>query len=212
MTQNQNATEHLLTRAGAVCAMLLALSIGVPGAVEAFTGETTPTSFILGLGVALGAPALTGLYLYQSGIAIGRRRFHSVAYLVNLLGLCLFAGAAYALNLVLFFLDEDVAEELMGGSTGIAVLASVALFVVGSVLFGISMLRARVFARTAALGYTVLFPLLALLAPLPDSVLISAVHVLAGAALFQLAATVWNATANRRREAGHALSGPPVRS
>ena len=36
-----------LQRFGAVSGVLLGLSIGVPGAVEAFTGETTATSLVL---------------------------------------------------------------------------------------------------------------------------------------------------------------------
>ena len=47
-----------LQRFGAASGVLLALSIGVPGAVEAFTGETTATSLVLGLGVAFSAPAV----------------------------------------------------------------------------------------------------------------------------------------------------------
>ncbi|WP_165989497.1 hypothetical protein [Streptomyces sp. YIM 98790] len=202
-------SETWLLRFGAVCGVVLALSIGVPGAVEAFTGETAATSFVIGLGTALGAPALTGLYLHQRRRrgAAGGGRFEPFAYAVNLLGLCLFAGAAFALNLVLFFLDEEVAEEVMAGPTLAAVLGAVVLFVLGSVLFGAAMVRARVFPRAAALGYAVLFPLLALLAPLPDSLLVSVVHVLAGAALFRLSAVVWT-------DAGRPASpgGRPARS
>ncbi|SFD39238.1 hypothetical protein [Streptomyces aidingensis] len=184
--------EIWLSRFGAACGLVLALSIGAPGVVEAFTGETTVTSFVVGLGTALGAPTLTGLYLHQQ-----RRRsrdggrFATLAYAVNLLGLCLFAGVAFALNLVLFFVTEEVAEEVMSGPTLGAVLGAMVLFLTGSVMFGIDMVRAGVFPRIAALGYAVMLPLLALLAPVPDSPVISAVHVLAGAVLFGLSATVW---------------------
>src|SRR5258708_6822781 len=54
-----------LQRFGALSGVILGLSIGVPGAVEAFTGETSATGFVLGVGVAFAAPTVTGLYLHH---------------------------------------------------------------------------------------------------------------------------------------------------
>ena len=68
----------------------------------AFTGETTATSLVIGLGAPFGLPALTALYLHRGGTG----RFARVAYAVNTIGLGLFAGVAFALNLVLFFLSD----------------------------------------------------------------------------------------------------------
>lgn len=177
-----------LIRFGAVCGVLLGLSIAVPGGVEAFTGESSATSFVIGFGAALGGPAVTALYLRQSAVA---GRFGAVAYAVNLVGLALFAGVAFALNLVVFYLDEATVTALLDGPTGVAVLGSAGVFVVGTILFGVSMLRAGVFPRYAAVGYAVLFTVLALLAPLPDTLWSSVVHVLAGAALIRLSAVLW---------------------
>jgi hypothetical protein len=85
-------TTQWLQRFGAVSGVMLGLSIGVAGLIEAFTGEIAATSFVLGLGAAaFGAPALTGLYLRQSAVA---GRFGAIAYAVNLVGLGLFAGVA----------------------------------------------------------------------------------------------------------------------
>jgi hypothetical protein len=187
-------SESWLLRFGAVCGVVLGLSTGVPGLVEAFTGETTVTSFVVGVGAAFGAPALTALYLHQRAAA---GRFGALAYAVNVIGLGLFAGVAFALNLVLFFLDDAVVEELMTGPTRAAVLGSALVFVVGTVLFSVSMVRSRVYPRVPALGYGVTLTLLALLAPLDDTPLTSAVHVLAAVSLIWLSAAVWTATAGR---------------
>ena len=180
-----------LLRFGAVCGVILGLSTAVPAFVEAFTGETTATSFVIGIGAAFGAPALTALYLRQSA-ATGR--FGAVAFAVNLIGLSLFAGVAFALNLVLFYLDEAVVDAVLDGPTNLAVLGSAVVFVIGTVMFSISMVRARVFPWIPAAGYGVTFTLLALLAPLPDTPLTSAIHVLAGVSLLWLCASLWTSS------------------
>src|SRR5687767_6230525 len=141
---------ELLARFGAICGVILGLSLGVPGAVEAFTGETTATSLVVGLGAGFGAPALVALYLRQFNVA---GRFGAVAFAVNLLGLGLFAGVAFSLNLVLFFVDQATVEAVMSGPTRFAVLGSAVVFVIGTILFGLSMIISRVLPRAAAWGY-----------------------------------------------------------
>jgi hypothetical protein len=176
-----------LLRFGAACGVVLGLSTAVPGLIEAFTGETAATSFVIGLGAAFGAPALTALYLRQR---VESGRFGAIAYAVNLIGLGLFAGVAFALNLVLFYVDEAVADEVLAGPTRFAVLGAALVFVAGTILFSVSMLRARVLPPVPAAGYGAAFTLLALLAPLGDSPLTSAVHVAAGGSLIWLSAAV----------------------
>jgi hypothetical protein len=61
--------------------------------IEAVTGETAATSFVIGLGAAFGPPILTALYLR---ISAAGGRFWAVAYAVNVIGLGLFAGVAFA--------------------------------------------------------------------------------------------------------------------
>ncbi|TDC83296.1 hypothetical protein E1193_09260 [Micromonospora sp. KC606] len=191
-----------LLRFGAACGVVLGLSTAVPGLVEAFIGETAATSFVIGVGVAFGGPALTAIYLRQQAAA---GRFGAIAYAVNIIGLGLFAGVAFALNMVLYYLDQAAADEVLNGPTGVAVLGSAVVFVAGTVLFAVSMLRARVLPRVAAAGYGVAFTLLALLAPLPDSPVIAAVHVLAGASLIWLCTAVW-------MSASPSAGGPPAGS
>jgi hypothetical protein len=186
----------ILLRFGAACGVVLGLSIGVPGAVEAFTGETTATSLAIGLGTAFGPPALTALFLLPGNGLRGNRSggngtFRSVAYALNTVGLGLFTGVAFALNLVLFFLSDAVVEDVLDGPTGVVMRISALVFVLGTVLFGVTMIRDRAYPSVPAWGYTVALPLLALLAPLDDTPLTSAVHLVAAASLIWLSATVW---------------------
>ncbi|MEV8531455.1 hypothetical protein [Streptomyces sp. NPDC051211] len=169
---------------GAVSGVLLALCLGVPGVVEAFTGETAATSIVIGLGTAFGAPAVTAFHFHQ-GAAAGR--LGVLGYGLNLVGLGLFTGVAFALNLVVFFLDE----ETLPGPTRAAFLGSALVFVLGTVLFSASMVRARVFPRAAAWGYGVFLTLLAFAARLPDSPWTGVLHVLAAASLVRLSLAVW---------------------
>jgi hypothetical protein len=179
---------QLTARIGVVCGVILGLSLGVPGAIEAFTGETTATSLVIGLGAAFGAPALLAIHLRQATEA---GRFGAIAFVTNLIGLGLFAGVGFALNLVFYFLDPATIATVLAGPTGVAIRAAAVVFVVGVILFGASMIRARVLPRLAAIGYTVFLVLLAALASLPDSVLGSLVHVGACCSLGWLSLAAW---------------------
>lgn len=170
--------------------MLAALCIALPGAIEAFTGETVPTSVVLGFSPALAIPFLLALHLRQLPSA---DRAGDIGFAVNLVGLGLFGGAAFALNVVVFPLGDEVADNLEPVSR-LALLFSAAVFVIGVVLFGAAMLRARVHPRPPAWLYILGFPPFALAAPLPDSPLTSALHVLVGVDLAWLAAALWSSS------------------
>jgi hypothetical protein len=172
-----------LLRFGAVSGVLCGLSIGVPGAVEVFTGETIATSVVLGISPAFAPPLLVALHLRQAAVA---GALGSVGYAANLIGLALFGGAAFALNLILVHLDPAVLTDLLAGPARLALLGAALVFVVGTVLFGVAMFRARVFPRPAAASYAVALPLFALAAPLPDTVQTSGLHVLVGLTLVWL--------------------------
>ncbi|WP_051744461.1 hypothetical protein [Streptomyces yerevanensis] len=175
-------------RAGALCGLLSGLLIALPALVEAFTGETSATSVPLALSSAFALPLLTALHRRQ-GPAGGR--LAEVAHIVNLVGLGLFGGAAFASNLVLFYFDDDVIEETLTGPTIPAFIGSAAVFAVGCALFGAAMIRARVLPRVPSWGYAVVLPLFAFLTSLPDSLLTSALHVLVGVILMWLSAALW---------------------
>lgn len=182
--------SRCLARWSAACGITAGLSIALPAGVEAFTGETAATSLVLAVAAPLAFPLLSGL---SDRHPSGRAGVAAAGYLVNQLGLGLFAGATFALNAVIFFLAPGQAEDLLHGPTRAVLLLSALVFVVGSVLFGSSMLRSAAFPRIAAGAYTVLVPLLALLAPLPDTPLTSILHILVGATLVRLALVVGQA-------------------
>ncbi|HEY8475073.1 MAG TPA: hypothetical protein VIL37_20955 [Natronosporangium sp.] len=175
-----------LLRFGAISGVLCGLFIGVPGAIEAVTGETAATSVILGVSPAFAVPLLVALQLGQLPAA---GRLGVVGYAVNLIGLGLFGGAAFTLNLALFFLDDAVVDDL-ATPTRLALLGSALVFAVGSAMFGASMLRARRYPRLPAWAYTTVLPVFALAGPLPDSVLTSGLHVVAGGTLVWLSVAV----------------------
>jgi len=179
-----------LLRFGAISGLLCGLGIGAPGAVEAFAGETVATSAVLGVAAAFAPPLLVALHVCQADAA---GRLGAVGYAVNLVGLGLFGGAAFALNLVLVHLDTGALQALLAGPTRLALLGAAAVFVVGSVLFGVAMVRARVFPRVPAVAYAAALPAFALLAPLPDTPLTSGLHVVVGLTL------VWLSLALRAR-------------
>lgn len=178
-------------RADALCGALSGLLISLPALVEAFTGETSATSVAFALSPGFALPLLTGLQLRQSP-ATGR--FGDVARTVNLIGLGLFGGAAFASNLVLFYFDDDIVDETLTGPTIPVLIGSAAVFAVGCALFGAAMIRARVFPRIPSWGYAVVLPLFAFLTGLPDSLLTSALHVLVGVILLWLSAALWRTT------------------
>ncbi|SER24235.1 hypothetical protein [Actinokineospora terrae] len=173
-----------LTRLGTYCGLAAGALIALPAAVETVTGETAATSFLLGLSPALAVPLLVVLHLRQSDAS---GPFGAVAAVANLLGLGLFGGAAFMLNMGIFYLPEATAKELLQGTPKVALLGSALVFTAGSILFGIAMVRARVFPRIPSLVYIGALPALALAAPLPDTLVTSSLHVICGATLVWLA-------------------------
>jgi len=179
-----------MARLGAWCGVAAGLTLGLPAAVEAVTGETPATGFVLALSPALAIPLLVVLHLRQAAVT---GRFGAVAVTVNLVGLGLFGGAGFALNIVLIRLDDAAVQDLVRGPVLLAFLGSAVVFATGAVLFGVATARAGVFPRVPAIAYAISLPVLALAAPLPDSIATSALHVVSGATLVWLATSVGTA-------------------
>jgi hypothetical protein len=129
-------------------------------------------------------------HLHQADVA---GRFGAVAFAVGVIGLGLFAAGTFNSNLTLFFLDESISEALLDGPTRWAILSVGVAFIVGTVLFGASMVRSGVLPRVPAVGYTAAVITIALLSSVGDSLLSSAVHVLACVSLVWLSVSVWRA-------------------
>ncbi|MFC9846321.1 hypothetical protein ACFWFF_12225 [Streptomyces sp. NPDC060223] len=121
-----------------------------------------------------------------------------MAHTVNLIGLGLFGGAAFAANLVLFHFDGDVIDKcLADGPTVPVLIGSATIFALGCALFGATLVRARVFPRLPSWGYAAVLPLFGFLTSLPDSLLTIALHVLVGAVLIRLSAALWRTARTR---------------
>ncbi|MFD7403560.1 hypothetical protein ACFV7R_13005 [Streptomyces sp. NPDC059866] len=88
---------------------------------------------------------------------------------------------------------------MLEGPTRWAFLASGMIFITGTILFGVSMLRSRVLPRLAAVGYIVGLTALVLQAAWPESLLSSAIHVAACVSLTALARSVWPRTVDAVR-------------
>jgi hypothetical protein len=181
-------TESFL-KASATLGIIGGLMLGVPGLVEIGTGETAATSLILGLGAGPAMALLPALYFYVclSSPTVSGASARLNAYLANLVGLALFGAAGYTLNVALFFLDQPDLEELLEGPTRFALLGSALVFAVGTVAFGVTMIRSGAFPASAAWGYTVLLPIFAVAAGLPDSAITGLLHGLVGLVLVVLA-------------------------
>ncbi|MFF3272347.1 hypothetical protein ACFYWU_15670 [Streptomyces chrestomyceticus] len=196
-----------LTCVGVLSGTLSGLFVALPALVEVFTGETATTSFFLALAPALSLPLLAALHQRQSAAG---GRFGETAYVISLIGLGLFGGAAFASNLVLFYFDDAVVEKALTGPTVPAFLGSAAVFAVSCALFGAALVRARVFPRVPSWAYATVLPLFAFLTGLPDSALTSALHLAVGTTLIWLASALWQPAGKTtpRAAARSSLPGP----
>ncbi|WP_107058651.1 hypothetical protein [Streptomyces rimosus] len=178
-------------RIGALAGALAGLLVALPALVETFTGETAATSFFLALSPAFSLPLLTALHRRQSAVT---GHFGETAYVVNLIGLGLFGGAAFTSNLVLFYFDDTVVDKTLTGPTVPTLIGSAAVFAAGCALFGAATLRARVFPRLASWAYATVLPPFAFLTALPESAFTRALHIVVGAILACLARALWRST------------------
>lgn len=181
-----------LPRFSAASGLLSGLFLAVAGFISIFTGKTAGAAFAIALAPALAVPLLVAVYRQRHADVPGL--FGPVAYAVNLIGLGLFGGAAFTIDTALFYLTTPVQDHLKHEPTIAALLGSAVIFAVGSVLFGVFLLRTRSYPRLLCWAYTVFPALLAVLSPLPDSPLKNAVHCLAGLTIAWLAATLWRTT------------------
>jgi len=196
-----------LPRFSAASGLLAGLFLAVPGFISIFTGKTAGAAFLIALAPALGIPLLVAVFHQRNADVPGV--FGPVAYGLNLLGLGLFSGAAFTIDTALFYLTTPVKDHLKHEPTFAALLGSAALFAVGSVLFGVFLLRTKAYPRLLCWAYIVFPGLLAALSPLPESPLKNAVHALAGLTIAWLAVTLWRTTPVRHLRPA-AAARPPV--
>jgi hypothetical protein len=172
-----------LTRFGIAGGLLAGVFVGVPGILESFAGKATGTSFVLAFSGFFALPLLTALYLNLPR----RGRFDDGAYAVSIIGTGLFSAAAFVLDAVLVHLDRPAQQHLLRGSPRVALLLGLAVFIIGAVLFGTSLIRAARYPRIPVLAYPVVLPLFSISASLPYSPYKGIAHAALAAVLIWLA-------------------------
>jgi hypothetical protein len=177
-----------LSRFSAAAGILSGLLLAVAGTISVFTGKTAGAAFVIALSPALALPLLVAVYHRHAAVA---GTFGVAAFGTSLIGLGLFGGAVFVKDTTLFYVSTTVQDHLKHEPTIVALLGAAVIFVAGSVMFGIFLLRTREYPRLLAYGYIVFPSLLALLSPLHDSPLQNANHTLAGATITWLACTLW---------------------
>jgi hypothetical protein len=123
------------------------------------------------LGIAappLGILVLTGLYAHLTARSPGR--LLDVGYAVNVAGLALVTGVDFTRTFVLQRLDDGVVDDLVAaGPTKPALFAAAFVYIGGTVLLGVALVRRR-FAVPAAWLYAVTAVPSGLVVLLPDVV------------------------------------------
>jgi hypothetical protein len=179
---------NFLNRFGMVGGILGGLATAIPGTIESFAGKAVPTSFVIGLSTFLALPMLSALYLSLPAVnQPGRDRLVSAGYATAMVGTGLFGAAVYTLDIVLVRLDKTALKDTLQGTPRLALLGSILVFVIGTVLFGVSLLRSGRYPRLPVWGYTLALPGLAIGGALPYSPYKGILHVLSGASLIWLA-------------------------
>ncbi len=139
------------------------------------------TGAIIGLfSPLLGLFGLTGIYLWQreqAGV------FGGIGYIVVFFGLALIVGLDYAGVFIFPRLEENVLEGLMTGPTGMIFMVSALIYLVGAILFGISVIIAGVFSWIPALLFMIGFVPVTLFAFLPD-IVVTIGSIVAGVGIF----------------------------
>ena len=184
----------------------------VAGAISVFTGKTAGAAFVIALSPALALPLLVAVYQRHAAAA---GTFGVAAFGTSLIGLGLFGGAVFVKDTLAVLPEQAVQDHLKHEPTIVALLGAAVIFVAGTVMFGIFLLRTREYPRLLAYGYIVFPSLLALLSPLHDSPLQNANHTLAGATITWLGVHAMASGARLRGPAaqrgGHG-PGVPLRS
>ncbi|MFG2006435.1 hypothetical protein ACGFNU_45550 [Spirillospora sp. NPDC048911] len=178
-----------LLRLSALAGVICGVSIALGGLSELLAGDkTTASGYLNGLSPAFGLAFLAGLYLAQRQ-DLGR--YGAVAFMLNYIGLALFAGAAYARNFVLVHMEKAEVESLLSGSHKLPFIGAALLTLAGTVLFGVAMYRAGVVPRPASALFVIGFAPVCLGFVLPAVVNRSG-HMVAGTGIIWLALALWS--------------------
>ena len=136
----------------------------------------------------LGLIALVGFYLWQRE-ALGAAG--AVGFAINFLGLAYLGCVDFARHYVLAHLDPaEVAALLSSGVRGVFLAIGV-IFIIGVVLFGVTMLRAALMPRVATVLFMVGFVPFAL-SPFFPTIVISVTQVIAAVGVTWMGWALWS--------------------
>lgn len=170
-----------LFRMGALAAMLSGIAI-VSGKVLMLLPDPQAGEILDFFSPLFGLFAVLAVYLWQREQA---GTFGVVAFIVMFIGLALVTSLDYFGAFIRLELSEATRDELMEGSPGVIAAISGLTFLVGEILYGISLLKAKVFPKAAAWLFMIGFVPMTLIEVLSDE-LVAAGSVVAGAGIFWL--------------------------
>jgi len=176
-----------LFRLSALAALVSGLCI-IVGKVLAWLPDPQAGEVFDFISPLFGLFAILGIYLWQrerSGV------FGAVAFSVVFIGLALVMSLDYFGAFIRLRLPEDTMAQLMDGPAGLIAGISALIFLVGEILFGISVLRAGVFSRIAAWLFMVGFVPMTLFELLPNTVVWGG-SVLAGVGIIWWGLSLWS--------------------
>ena len=134
-----------------------------------------------------------GLYLYQrraSGM------FGGIAFVVLFMGLTTVVSLDYFGAFILPYLPEGMLDQIWESPAGSVAMVSGSLFLVGEILFGISVIRANVYSKIASILFMVGMFLVPLGEVFPESAVVIG-SIIAGVGLIWWGIELYNLAGNR---------------
>lgn len=97
--------------------------------------------------------------LFAVGLYLRQRRetgvFGGVAFIVLFMGLATVVSLDYYAAFIAPYLPEGMVEQILEGPAGVVAMISGLTFLIGEILFGISVIRAKVFSKIASILFMV---------------------------------------------------------
>jgi hypothetical protein len=203
-------SEWSLFRLAAVSGVVSAVSIIVGKALMLLPGEQAGEiadflSPLFGLG------AIVGVYLFQRSQA---GVYGAVAFVVVFVGLAMVTSLDFFGAFIRLELSEELRDELLEGTPGLAMAVSALIFLTGVVMFGISLLRSGVYPRPAGWLFIIGFVFVPLVEVVGETA-VALGSILAGISVLWLSSVLWSGSS--RAPASHTDSPaqrnlPPVPS
>lgn len=137
-----------------------------------------------------GLGAIVGAYLWQREEA---GRTGAAAFVVVFIGLALVTSLDFFGAFIRLELSEDLRDQLLEGSPGVAMAVSGVIFLVGVITFGTSLIRSGVYPKGAGWLFMIGFTFVPLVEVVGEGLVVVG-SVLAGIGVFWLSGVLWTGT------------------